>query len=156
LAPNTGSNTIDAGPPASRVQPLPVAEAISFTVTWVGSDANGSGVAFYDVYVSDNGSPLTLWQAHTLATSATFTGTVGHTYGFASAATDNVSNREAVRAAADVTVPVVGISNILPVLFVADPFGPHPNASADEAFTRGLYRLILGRDAGAAEVAAYV
>ena len=44
----------------------------------------------YNVYVSDDGGPFTLWQSDTTATSATFTGQVGHTYAFYSVATDNV------------------------------------------------------------------
>src|SRR5262249_58030972 len=44
----------------------------------------------------------------------------------------------------------------LPVVVHADIYGPHPNASADEAFIRGLYRMILDRDAAPSEVAAYV
>ncbi len=55
-------NTIDAGAPASAVSPLPATEpSPSFTVTWSGTDdANGtpgSGIASYNVFVSDNGAP---------------------------------------------------------------------------------------------------
>ena len=54
-------NTIDAGPPTSSVAPLPAIEnSPSFTVSWSGQDdAGGSGIATYDVYVSDNGGPFT-------------------------------------------------------------------------------------------------
>jgi predicted outer membrane repeat protein len=42
---------------------------------------------------------------------------------------------------------VVAASNIVPVNPVTAIFGPSPNASQNEAFIKGLYRLILGRDA---------
>ena len=41
--------------------PLPATESsTSFTVSWSGSDGDGSGIASYNVYVSDDGGPFTL------------------------------------------------------------------------------------------------
>ena len=90
----TFTNTIDSGAPASSVAALPAVEgSASFTVNWSGSDdAGGSGIAGYDVYVSDNGGAFTLFQAAATATSATFNGLDGHTYSFYSVATDHVGN----------------------------------------------------------------
>ncbi len=68
----------------------------SFTVNWGGSSPFLSAVTF-DVFVSDNGGPFTLFQAATTATSATFTGVSGHTYGFFSIATDAGGNREPMK-----------------------------------------------------------
>ncbi len=86
-------NTIDAGAPTSSVSPLPAFSPGSFLVSWAGEDdTGGSGIASYSVYVSDNGGPFTAWQTGTTATSATYTGVDGHTYGFYSIATDNVGN----------------------------------------------------------------
>ena len=98
-------NTIDAGPPTSSVGPLPPEEtSTSFTVTWSGQDdPGGSGIAFYNVYVSDDGGPFTLWQSDTTATSATYTGVAGQTYGFYSVATDNVGNVQATPTTAQAT-----------------------------------------------------
>src|SRR5262249_55321348 len=74
-------NTIDTGPPASSVNPLPAFSPATFTVVWTGQDdANGSGIATYDVYVSDNGGAFTLWQSATSNTSASYSGQNGHTY----------------------------------------------------------------------------
>ena len=89
-------NTIDASPPTSSVRPLPAAETSpSFSVSWSGQDdSGGSGIASYNIYVSDNGGPYTLWQSETTQTSATFTSLSGDTYGFYSVATDNVGNVE--------------------------------------------------------------
>jgi RHS repeat-associated protein len=101
-------NTIDAGDPTSSVTPLPaVVNSTSFTVAWPGQDdAGGSGIAFFDVFVSDNGSPFTPLLQSTTQTSTTFTGVVGHTYGFYSVATDNVGHREATPAGAQATTLV--------------------------------------------------
>jgi hypothetical protein len=90
-------NTIDAGPPSSAVDPLPgFSFSPDFTVTWLGQDdAGGSGIAYFDVYISDNGGPFTPWIAGTSATSVTFTGgVVGHTYSFYSLATDQIGHGE--------------------------------------------------------------
>jgi hypothetical protein len=100
-------NTIDSVPPTSSVAALPTSSPSPFTVTWAGQDdAGGSGIASYDVYVSDNGGPFTLFQQDTTATSASFTGQVGHTYGFYSVAVDNVGNRETIPAGAEATTTV--------------------------------------------------
>jgi hypothetical protein len=107
-------NTIDSGPPTSSVAPLPAFSPSPFTVTWAGQDdAGGSGIASYDVYVSDNGGPFTLFQQNTTTTSASFTGQVGHTYGFYSVAVDNVGNREAIPAGAETSTTVAVAANKL-------------------------------------------
>ena len=59
-------------------------------MSWPGSDGAGSGIATYNVFVSEDGGPITVFQSNTTATSATFTGQFGHTYSFYSVATDNV------------------------------------------------------------------
>jgi hypothetical protein len=100
-------NTIDSGPPTSSVTPLPATSATSLTVSWSGSDdPGGSGIAYYDIYVSDNNGPFTLWLGQTTQTSAVYTGMAGHTYGFYSVATDNVGNREATPPRAEATTTV--------------------------------------------------
>jgi len=92
---NTAANTIDAVAPTSRVNPLPVNSLPNFTVSWTGQDdANGSGIAVFDVYVSDNGGPFQLWQNQTTATSAVYSGQLGHNYAFFSVAVDHVGNME--------------------------------------------------------------
>ncbi|HEV3344423.1 MAG TPA: carboxypeptidase regulatory-like domain-containing protein [Pirellulales bacterium] len=115
----TALNTLDVGAPTSTVAALPAQSATSFTVSWSGSDdANGSGIAFYDVFVSDNGGPVTAFQTATTQTSATFTGVVGHTYGFYSVATDNVGNRQPTPTAAQATTTIAA-PIVLPVSSVA-------------------------------------
>jgi hypothetical protein len=95
-------------PPASAVTLLPAVEPNpTFTVSWTGKDnPGGSGIAYYDIYESTNGTPATLWISHTTATSAVFSGKVGNTYAFYSIATDNAGNREAPPKAPDTTTRV--------------------------------------------------
>ncbi|HKX62417.1 MAG TPA: hypothetical protein VJS65_11240, partial [Verrucomicrobiae bacterium] len=94
-------NTIDIDPPASEVVALPATlPTTSFTVSWAGSDPD-SGVAAYDVFVSDDSGPYVAWQTGTEQTSAVFTGQVDHHYRFYSVAVDRVGHREDEPAAAD-------------------------------------------------------
>src|SRR5207244_1614215 len=85
---------------------LPPFSPASFTVNWAGlDDPGGSGIAHFDVYVSDEG-PFTLWQSATTQISATFTGQDGHTYSFYSVATDNVGNVQPTPSQAQATTTV--------------------------------------------------
>ncbi|MGP0065832.1 MAG: hypothetical protein ACLQGP_19795 [Isosphaeraceae bacterium] len=100
---------IDTTPPTSTVAPLlPTETATSFTVSWSGQDnPGGSGIAFYNIYVSDDGGPYTPFLLDTTETSATFTGQFGHTYSYYSEATDNVGNVEAPPGAPEAQTTVV-------------------------------------------------
>jgi hypothetical protein len=104
---NTFSNTIDATPPTSAVQPLPAAtNRLVFPVAWTGDDSNEAGVATYDLYVSDNGGPFTLLLDDTPVTRTLFTGTAGHDYRFYTVASDNLGVEEATPPVADQTVSI--------------------------------------------------
>ena len=99
--------TIDDGASSSSVTALPSSSPTSFTVSWSGQDdTGGSGIATYEVFVNDNGGAFTSFQTATTATSATFTGVVGHTYGFYSVATDNVGHVQPTPVAAQTTTTV--------------------------------------------------
>jgi hypothetical protein len=105
--------TIDSGAPTSSVSALPAYEnSTSFTLNWTGSDdAGGSGIATFDIYVSDNGDAYSLWMQEPGATfSDTFTGQNGHTYSFYSVATDNVGNVEATPSEAQATTEIVALN----------------------------------------------
>ena len=52
-------------------------------------------------------APFTLWQSDTTATSATYTGQIGHTYGFYSVATDNVGLVQPTPTSAQATTQIV-------------------------------------------------
>ena len=106
IATPTWLNTIDRDPPMTRALPLAASQTSqTFTVQWMGSDA-GSGVSSYALYVSDNGGAFIPWIASTAATSASYTGQVGHAYGFFSIGTDLVGNVEALKTVADATTQV--------------------------------------------------
>ena len=90
-------NEIDANVPTATVTALPAKSAPgTLHVRWKGSDGDGSGVASYDVYVSVDGGPLTLWKGDTTLTTATYPVTAGHAYGFAVRATNHVGTSGAV------------------------------------------------------------
>lgn len=102
-------NTIDAAPPTSSVSSLPaITNSTSISVSWNGQDdPGGSGIAGYDVYVSDDGGPFTLWQSATADTSAVYSGLFGHTYAFYSVATDNVDNRQGTPTTGQATTEIL-------------------------------------------------
>ena len=108
-------NTVDVTAPTSSVSPLPATESqTNFNVSWSDQDLlpdgnQGAGIASYNVYVSDDGGPFTLWQSDTTANSATFSGQFGDTYSFYSVATDNVGNVQPTPAAAQTTTYLVGL-----------------------------------------------
>jgi hypothetical protein len=115
------STAVDATPPSSRVGRLPPYSPATFTVTWSGSDgANGSGIAGFDIFVSDDGGPFTAWLTGTTQTSATFTGAGGHGYAFYSVASDNAGNRQPTPAgsqagtAVDSTPPSSSVASLPP------------------------------------------
>jgi RHS repeat-associated protein len=82
--------TIDNNVPTSTVAALPATESsTTFTVTWSGSDGDGSGIQYFNVYVSDDGGPYDSLVMSSTKTSTTFTGQPGHTYSFISIATSN-------------------------------------------------------------------
>ena len=138
--------TIDSGAPSSSVLPLPAVEnSSSFVVQWAGQDdSGGSGIKSYEVYVSADGGPYTLFQQDTTATSAVFTGTAGHTYGFYSVATDNVGNVQPIPQKAQATTDVVPAvssatedSGAAESSLVVEPANQKPSSLASHALVSG-------------------
>jgi MBG domain (YGX type)/Bacterial Ig-like domain (group 3)/Dockerin type I domain len=101
-------NTLDAAGPTSQVAALPATSTSpTFNVTWSGQDdANGSGIASYDLYVSQDGGIFAAYITGTPLTSFTFTVDPGHTYAFYTVATDNVGHRESKLAQAEATTRI--------------------------------------------------
>ena len=96
--------------PTSQVAPLPaIATTRAVAVSWAGRDAGGagSGIADYDVYVSDSGGAYAPWLTHTTATSGVFSGQHGHTYGFYTVARDHAGHTEAAPANPDALTQVI-------------------------------------------------
>lgn len=103
------TNTIDGRAPVSAIQALPAEIQSPFRLQWDGADAaGGSGLASYDIYVSENDSPYRLWLAATTETQAEFTGRSGATYRFYSVARDAAGLTEAAPAAPDTVTTVTG------------------------------------------------
>jgi RHS repeat-associated protein len=124
------TNTIDSGPPSSSVAALPATSPTSFTVSWSGQDdSGGSGIAFYDVDASEDNGTFTLWQAHTTAKSASYTGAVGHTYAFYSVATDNVGNMQPAPTTGQATTQVITSPTPTPTPTSTPTPSPSPSPS---------------------------
>ena len=101
--------TLDAVAPTSHLNSLPAqSQLLQVPVSWTGQDdVGGSGIASYDIHVSDNGGAWTLWQSAAIGTNATFQGKPQHTYAFKSIAHDNAGNVEAHHAAADTSTWII-------------------------------------------------
>ncbi|MCC6420670.1 MAG: hypothetical protein IT429_20725, partial [Gemmataceae bacterium] len=125
----------DTTPPTSSVAPLPAVSPTTFTVSWSGSDeVGGSGLATFDVFVSDNGGPFTPFLTGTTQTAAAFTGVAGHIYGFSSVATDNAGNRQPTPAAAQASTQV----EVPPLPPPSDPPPPSGQRPASLRTTIGV------------------
>jgi len=126
---NIWLNTVDNTAPVSQVAALPPSESSSsFPVQWSGTDV-GAGMRDFTIYVSDNGGPFTVLQTNTTATSASFAGQIGHTYGFYSIARDLVGNVEGAKSAAEATTQVVqGVADNIPPITTAS-ISPPPNTA---------------------------
>lgn len=101
--------------PSSAVTSLPANSRPAIPVQWSGQDEGGSGLAFFDVFVSVNGGPFLLWLERTTLRGALFQGTLGNSYAFYSIATDQTRNREGAPATPDAQT-AVSLANVAPVL----------------------------------------
>lgn len=103
---NIEKNTIDAFPPVSSISNLPDSTInTEITITYTGADdLNGSGVKWYSIYVSDNGSAPELYIANFRGTDTTFIGVEDHLYRFYITATDSTGNIEVLKLADSIFV----------------------------------------------------
>jgi RHS repeat-associated protein len=99
-------NTIDSGAPVSEITTADGSQGkAAIRLTWDGQDdADGSGVAGYDIYVSIDSSAYELAMAGGTGNSAEYVGQPDHTYRFYTVATDNVGNKESAPGAPDATL----------------------------------------------------
>jgi RHS repeat-associated protein len=109
IATPTVTNTLDILTPTSTVAALPATSSRpNFTVSWsAADDIGGSGISSVTLFFTDNGGQLQTASALNTAGGFRFTGEVGHTYEFFSAAIDNVGNIEAVAGTPDATLTVI-------------------------------------------------
>ena len=113
IATNAVTNTLDGVAPTSAIAALPASTVPTFTLSWSGmDDPTGSGLASYDVWVSDNGGPYQPFLTGVTTTTATYTGQGGHTYRFYSLARDNAGNVE-TKNAPDATTTVQGAAGVI-------------------------------------------
>ncbi len=106
----------DITPPETAIAALPPQSSSQMLLHWSGNDGpNGSGIAWYDVYVSANGGPFALWLSGARTTSALFSGELNSTYAFYSVATDHAGNAEAPPFTPD-TVTTTSLVNAAPKL----------------------------------------
>ncbi len=105
----------DTAAPGSAVAALPAQSPPVFQVAWSGADTNGSGVAFYDVFVSANEGMFAPWLQRTPMTAAMFSGELGSRYAFYSVATDQQGNREAAPTTPDAATSAT-LTNQAPAL----------------------------------------
>jgi RHS repeat-associated protein len=141
--------TIDGGPPSSHIDPLPaVSSSPSFLVSWSGRDdadgKPGSGIASYNVFVSDNGGAFTPFETRTTQTSAPFAGQVGHTYAFCSVATDNVGNVEPTPTAPQAVTTITATPTPAPAPTPTPTPTQTPTASPTPTPTRTAPVRVLG------------
>src|SRR5262249_18305433 len=133
----------------------PVQTSLSFNVSWSGSDdANGSGIATYNVFVSENGGAFTSFLLGTMQTSATFTGQDGHTYAFYSVAADNVVNLQSIpatpQASPSISIPAVPTSTTLTAITNATTGGTLVTLTATVTPSPGSLGTVTIRDHGIA------
>jgi len=131
---------VDITAPTSSVAALPANVTTSIPVSWRGSDGtNGSGIAYYNVYVSTDGGAFALWLAKTTDNGAIYDGEVGHSYAFYSLATDLAGNQQTAPATPDAHT-TVSLINTAPVLTPAAP------VTIDEGETLNLANTAFDAD----------
>jgi hypothetical protein len=106
----------DFTPPTSLVSALPAQTKQQFSITWSGQDnAGGSGLASFDIFVSENSGPFLPWLQRTTLRGAIYAGNLGSTYAFYSTATDVAGNKESAHGSPD-AITAVTLTNHAPVV----------------------------------------
>ncbi len=135
-----GSTTIqDTNAPSSSVTNLPALSRPYFQVNWSGRDEGPlaqavSGVAYYDIFVSENDGPFVPWLQQTHLVSATYIGTLDSHYAFYSVATDANGNREQPPFTADAET-FVSVTNSPPSITLPAVVTLNEGETLDLSFT---------------------
>lgn len=94
---NTTSHLVDTEAPVSAVLPLPtITYEDSVEVSWSGSD-NAAGIAYFDIYCSEDNGEFFIWKEHTNKVSEQFKGEIGKVYSFFAVATDSLGYTEKMK-----------------------------------------------------------
>ena len=102
------TNTIDNDAPASQVTALPAKEKSADIPLLLNGTDNGSGVSYYNVYVSEDGGTFAPLVKHAPGPGVTYSGVTGHTYAFFSQAVDGAGNVEPLKTAAETKTKIKG------------------------------------------------
>ncbi len=94
----------DTTPPVASVSALPEENYERFVVEWAAIDAGG--IASFEVYVSVDGAPATLWLGPTNARAGVFDGELGRSYAFYVVARDLAGNANPLPAEPHATTTV--------------------------------------------------
>lgn len=116
---------VDTTAPSSRVAALTESSPAEFSVRWDGTDNDeGSGVAGFDIYVSENGAPFAPWLLNTADIGALYRGVDGRRYAFYSVARDRAGNIELPPPQPDASTLVSATNHVpvvpLPSVVIAD------------------------------------
>jgi len=104
----TVSTRVDAEPPVASVEPLPPYTATpTFSIHWSGTD-NLSGIAYYNLQMTKNGSQWVDLLTQTTATTYQITGQQGDVFGFRVQAVDRVGNAQPWSVDAQATTTIFG------------------------------------------------
>lgn len=97
---NKWLNIVDAVAPTSNISTVSAIDGNTARVNWTSQDdANGVGIDFYDLYVSQDNGAFQLYETRISALTYDFKGSSGSSYKFFTLATDLVGNKEALKSA---------------------------------------------------------
>jgi hypothetical protein len=146
----------DAIAPSSAMAALSANSYAQFPLSWHGEDnAGGSGLAFFDIFVSSDGGPFKPWLQRTTLRGAVYSGAAEARYAFYSVATDNAGNRESSSAPVETTTSLINHPPVLsPPIDVSLDLGEtltvtQQATDADLPAQRLAYRLDSGAPASA-------
>jgi len=101
----SASLTIDNAPPSVSISsPSGSQTATAIPVSWSGQGQQELAINGFDIQASVDGGAFAPWQTNTTATSATYTGSPGHSYRFEVRARDTLGNQSAYTQSNSVTI----------------------------------------------------
>jgi hypothetical protein len=134
----------DNYPPIVSLTALPSTSTPHILVRWQGED-RGSGIAGYDLWISQDDQPFSAWLTATTTLSAAYTGEVGHEYSFMIQAQDRAGNESPLPAGEQITTRVIEGQAVAGV--VLDPAGqPVEQATVTITGPETQVQTVTGKD----------